>query len=170
MEPADFEPVTIRNSLCLIGAMLLFSVVSFMTAVTMVILALTELFPLSGYTVGRALGILSWLVGCSISASLGSSIWQASLNMAHSEARLDAQGVCFRLGTKKKPKEDYFHWKEIAAVRHRRGGNNQCYGVFSRDGRVVEFSGFAFFRPKKLARQIAAGCGQTIEEANPVNG
>ena len=165
MEPAALEPVTIRNSRFLIGAVLLFAVVSFLTAAAMIILALTELFPLSGYTVGRALGVLSWLVGFSMSASLGATMWQASLKMAHSEAHLDTQGVRFRLGTRKKPQEDFIHWNQMAAVRHRRVGNHQCYGVFSRDGQVVEFSGFTFFRPKKLALQIAARSGQSIEEA-----
>lgn len=158
------ETVTFRNSRFLVGVLMFSAFVCYAMAAGMFIEALTVFFPLHGYTFGRAASGIRWLLISALIASTGLKMWHTSFKMAHYEARLDIGGVHFRLGSKKDPKGTLFPWTDIAAVRHKRVANYQCYGVWGRDGSVVEFTSYTFFRPKKLARQIAARCEKIIEE------
>ena len=41
---------------------------------------------------------------------------------------------------------------------------NEYYAVIGKDHRLADFTMYTFFHAKKLARQIAAHAGQSVEE------
>jgi hypothetical protein len=85
--------------------------------------------------------------------------------MAGYQVRLDNRGVEFSLGTKKKPAELFMEWGQIAAIKQMRVGNAQQFWVEGTDGSEARFSSYTFFRPKKVARLIAARTGLAIQKA-----
>ena len=111
-----------------------------------------------------ALDAIMWAIGAFYTALLGVGMYRTGLQMTYYEARLDARGVDFRLGSRKEPYVQFFSWDQIAAVKHERMPTDQYYAVIGKDHRVAEFTMYTFFRAKKLARQIAARAGQSIEE------
>jgi hypothetical protein len=95
---------------------------------------------------------------------LGLAMCRVGREMTFYEARLDELGVDFRLGSRKHPHVQFFAWDQIAAVRHKRTPMNEYYAVIAKDHRLADFTMYTFFRAKKLARQIAARAGQSVEE------
>jgi hypothetical protein len=61
----------------------------------------------------------------------------------------------------------FLDWGNVASISHRRSGNNQIYTVTAADGSTATFTSYTFFRPKKVARLIAARAGLSIEKAQP---
>jgi len=78
---------------------------------------------------------------------------------------LDSRGIDFSLGTKEEPQELFLAWDRIAAIKHKRVGSAQQYSVVGTDGSQAIFTSYTFFRPKKVARMIAARTGQAIQKA-----
>jgi len=112
----------------------------------------------------KTLNAILWASTAFYSAWLGLSMFRAGLQMSYYEARLDGRGVDFRLGSRKEPYVQFFSWDQIAAVKHKRMPTDQYYAVIGKDHRAADFTICTFFRAKKLARQIAARAGQSIEE------
>jgi hypothetical protein len=164
MEFAVTEPIIFRNNRFMVGMFFVVSILCFVMSPCFLIVALTELFPLQGFTTDRAISIVIWLVLAVVFLSRGAWAWRVGRNMAHNQVRLDIQGVHFLLEAKKDAPEQSLAWDQIERIGHKRLANNQYYAVFGKDGRVFGFTALSFIRPKKLARQIAAGCGKTIEE------
>jgi hypothetical protein len=156
-------PVIVRNNRLLVASSLLLGVVGLLSALCTALVALVALFPLHGFSLDRGVSILWGLVFAGFLWTAGWTFYSAAFRMVRNEARLDPGGVHFRLGPKKRPEECAFPWNQIASVTYKRTGNTQRYQVLGRDGRVVEFTAFTFFRPKKLARAIAARCGQVLQ-------
>jgi hypothetical protein len=78
--------------------------------------------------------------------------------------KLNSLGVEFNLGTKKKPSNLFLGWDQISAIKRKRVGNAQQYSVYGADGSDAVFSSYTFFRPKKVARLIAARTGLEIQK------
>jgi hypothetical protein len=156
--------VTFRNNWLLIALMLSVALVSLISSVGFAILALGQIFPWHGISLAQIFGFLSWSFSGWVSWVLGVAIWRLTIAMSHNQVRFDNEGAHFCFGPKKKTPEVYLAWSQIAAVRHQSVGNNQYYGVVPKDGEIMQFTFFTFFRAKKLAREIAARSGHSIEE------
>jgi len=113
---------------------------------------------------GGFLNVFWWLVGALSFAVGAARCWELGRDMLHYQIQFDARGVSFNLGTKKHPDELFLPWDEIAAVKRRRAGNVQRFWVEGKDGSEASFSSFTFFRPRKIARLIAARAGLAIEK------
>ena len=86
--------------------------------------------------------------------------------MAFYQVGFDNEGLRFRLGTEQQPQEEFFAWNQIAAVEYKRIVNIQSGSIVGTDNRLVQFSSYTFFRPKKLVNLIAARTGLPIREMN----
>jgi hypothetical protein len=158
------SPETFRNSRFLLGIMLLVSIAAMIMSPLMLIVALTGFFPLHQLSVNRVVSGFSWLLACLAFARMGWALLQITRAMAHNHARLDQNGVHFSLSAKKQPIEESIAWYQIASIQHRRINNNNSYTIGTADGSSLQFGGFTFYRPKKLACKIAAATGQPISE------
>ena len=158
------RPVVFRNNRFLIVVTLTGSVTAIFMSLCMLVMTCSVLFLQAGRTVSRIEGAIGWAMGTWAFFSMGPALWKLARNMAFAEARLDQQGVDFRFGTKSSPLRSWLAWNQIAAIKHQRIGNNQTYSVISKDQSTVQYTSYTFFRPKKLARLIAAHSGRTIQE------
>ena len=164
MDPTGLDQKVDRHNPVLVGLVFLMGAVSLFLALCMGILVLVTLLPLRGFTFQRLTDVFWWAMGTLAFGAMAPGLWQIGAGMAFSRVSQDGRGVAFRLGTRKQPVERFFPWDRVAAVWHRRKGNAQYYGVQSLDGTSVEFSSYAFLRPGKLARQIAAQAGKPLQE------
>jgi hypothetical protein len=130
----------------------------------MFVLTCTVAFPLHNYTFSRAFNVFAWAFGSLATAFSGRAVWLQAAQIAHYIAHIDSRGVDFRSGSKKRARDIFFAWDQIAAVQHKRSPAGQFYSVLGKDKRSVEFTVFTFFRPKKLALQIAAHANQSGHE------
>ena len=158
------KPIVFRNSRLLIGIVLSGSVVAMLTAATMLMMALSALLHLHGYTLERIGGVLGWSIGAASSLFVASWLWRRGRRMSHYEARLDDNGVDFLLGTRRSPKELFFPWDKISAIRRERTGKVRNYHVEGSDETYVKFTSRTFFRSEKLVRIIAARARQKIRD------
>jgi len=158
------KPVVVRNSRFLIGVTLLGSVAALVMSLCMVLVALSLVFPVAGLDSDKGWGAFRWALAAVAMGSMCPWLWQMGRAMADYQVRLDSRGVDFQLGTKRKPQELFVPWDQIAAIRHKRVGNNKLYFVTAANGSEARFSSYTFFRPKKVARLIAARAGQTIRK------
>lgn len=157
------KPVVLRNSRFLVGVTMSGGAFAAIMAAGMVFAVFSVLLPLSDITAVRGWAALKWAI-CAIAVGFMCPwLWNVGRYMAAHEVRLDSTGVDFNLGTKKKPQNLALAWEQIAAIKHKRVGNIQQYCVQGTDGSEARFTSYTFFRPKKVARLIAAGAGLTIE-------
>ena len=91
-------------------------------------------------------------------------MWAQGGRMAFYQVGFDNEGLRFRLGTEEHPEEKFFAWNQIAAVEYKRILNIQSGSVVGTDNRLVQFSSYTFFRPKKLVNLIAARTGLPVRE------
>jgi hypothetical protein len=159
------QPMVLRNSRVLIGVTLFGSIVAAIFVVCMLLMVFSQLFPLNNLTVARGWSALTWALSALAFGSMCPWLWKLGRAMGGYKVRLDSRGVDFNLGTKKQPSELFLAWDQIAAIKHKRIGNAQQYFVQGTDGSEARFSSYTFFRPKKIARLIAARTGQAIQEA-----
>ena len=159
------HPIVLRNSRILIGLTLFGSIVAATFAVLMFFGMISEIIPLSAISVARGFGALQWALASLSMGLMCPWLWKLGRKMAHYTVKLDSRGADFNLGTKKQPSGLFLTWDQIAAIKHKRVGNAQQYFVQGTDGSYAQFSSYTFFRPKKVARLIAARTGQAIQEA-----
>jgi hypothetical protein len=145
-------------------------IVKFSGAVTLV---LAILFFIGGilkvlHTPESILHKTGGLFGVSIAAiftvTLALYMWAQGNRMAFYQISLENDGLRLRLGTEKNPQEEFFAWDRIAAVKYWRVVNVQYGSVTGKAENVVAWSSYTFFRPKKVARLIAARAGQSLQE------
>jgi hypothetical protein len=149
----------------LIGFMLLVSISAAFMSLCMLMLGLGALFPLHGYTFGRLQNAFWWTFAAVSFATMCPGLWVWGRRMACYKVLLDAMGVEFRFGTKKSPQAPLrMNWDQIKAIQHRRVEKAETYTVLGNDGSSAQFSSYTFFRPKKLAKLIAARASQSIQE------
>jgi hypothetical protein len=159
------QPVVLRNNRFLIGVTMMGGIFAAIMAVAMVLGMFSKLFPLSALTAARGWSALRWALSALAMGSMCPWLWNLGRSMAGYDVRLDGRGVEFNLGTKKAPANLFIAWDQVAAIKHKRVGNVQQYWVHGADGSEARFSSYTFFRPKKVARLIAARAGLTIQEA-----
>jgi hypothetical protein len=159
------QPVVVRNSRILIGATLIMSLFAAFIAACLLLLAMSLLFPLSDLTLDKARSASLWVLYATASACSCPWLWSVGRAMAGYKIQLDSRGVEFNLGTKKKPADLFLAWDQITAIKRRRLGVNKQYLIDGVDGSEVIFSSVTFFRPKKVARLIAARTGLEIQKS-----
>jgi hypothetical protein len=157
--------MVLRNSRILIGLTLFGSIVAATFAVLMFFGMISQIIPLSALSVARGFGALQWALASLSMGLMCPWLWKLGRKMAGYHVKLDSRGADFNLGTKKQPSNLFLTWEQIAAIKHKRIGNAQQYFVQGTDGSEARFSSYTFFRPKKVARLIAARTGQAIQEA-----
>jgi hypothetical protein len=91
-------------------------------------------------------------------------MWTQGGRIAFYQVGFENEGLRFRLGTEQYPQEQFFAWDQIAAVEYKRIVNIQSGSVVGIDNRLVQFSSYTFFRPKKLVNLIATRTGLPIRE------
>lgn len=158
--------VTFRNSRFLIAVTISAAIVGLCMAVGMLLVALTQVVPWRGHAWGDSLSAISWFFAAFCSASVALFVWRIGLTMCHNEAQLNSEGVGFRQDGMNFQQRQFVEWDKIAAIRHTRSGNCQRYAVLSKDGSATEFTSYTFFRPRRLAKEIAHHCGQAILEGD----
>jgi hypothetical protein len=163
METANIRPEIFRGNWILILLLIVFGLVLIATALGMIVLAFTVAFPFSHYTFSRALNVFAWAFGALSTAFCARAMWMQASQIAHYVAFLDARGVDFRFGAKQNKQDVFFAWDQIAVVQRKKSPAGKFYCVIGKDKRSAEFTVFNFLRPKKLATQIAAHIGQSVQ-------
>lgn len=163
---ANTTPVTFRNSRFLIAITIIGAIIGLCMAVGMLLIALTQVISWRSHAWDSSLSIVSWFFAAFCSAGIALFVWRIGLTMCHSEARLNSEGVDFRQDGANFEQKQFVEWNKIAAIRHTRSGNCQRYAVLSKDGSATEFTSYTFFRPRRLAKEIAHHCGQPIREGD----
>jgi hypothetical protein len=158
--------VILRNSRMLLAVVFIGSFAGAVMALLMAVMVCTFLFPTQAapWTLDRFVGTAMWAFAAFATGSSCPWLWQMGRAMAYYSVRLDGRGVDLNLGTRKKPNELFLAWDQIAEIRRRRVGNSQEYTVGGSDGSQARFTSYTFFRPKKVARLIAARAGVTIQK------
>ena len=156
--------VVVRNSRFLLGVVFAASLAAAFMAACFALIALSVLVPVHGMSFSRLANASSWAFAGLCTFLSCPWLWKMGKIMAHNEARLDSRGVDFLFGSSKAPRELFLAWDQIDSIRNRRSGNSQVFTVTARDGSEAMFSSYSFFRPRKLARLIAARAGRTIEK------
>lgn len=164
VQPNRAGSFTFRNNWLLTGLMLLIAIVALISSPGFGLLAIAMIFPWHGLSFYRIFGALSWAISAWGFWLLGTAIWRLTIAMSHNIARFDDQGIHFRLGPKKKTPEVYLAWGQIAAIRRQTVGSNLYYAVVAKDGQIIQFTIYTFFRAGSLARKIATRSGHSIEE------
>jgi hypothetical protein len=156
--------VVLRNSRIACWLMMGLGIVSLFLGLCMMLMVVSLLSPMSALTFMRALAAAQWgLVGL-VTCLMCPWLWKWGLGMLHYSVKLDARGVDFNLGTKKRPDHLFMAWEQVAAVQRRRVGNAQEYTILGKDGCRATYSSYAFFRAKHVARKIAERAGLTIQK------
>lgn len=121
-----------------------------------------------GHIFLRMLAGLQWGLGGVSIAAIGIAFWKFALRSGFDQARIEPDGVRFRLGTPKKPFAARFAWNQISAVTHQLRPDNHYIFISGKDGSQVNYTAYDIFRYKKLARLIAARANVTLPELAPV--
>ena len=159
VELAGARPMLLRNNRVLIFLTYLGSVASLIISLSMVFVALTNLFPLSAMNLERFAAGALWVLGAWLMAMSQVFLWRQGKLMAHCAVLLDNYGVHFKLGDTNDQKEVFMPWNGIEAVRYKRIPNAQKFIVLGTDTNTVTFTSHAFYRPKRVARMIAERAG-----------
>ena len=109
-------------------------------------------------------GLFGVVIAAIFTVTLALYMWAQGNRMAFYQISLENDGLRIRLGTQKNPQEDFFAWDQIAAVKYWRVVNVQYGSVTGKTENAVEWSSYTFFRPKKVARLIAARAGQSLQQ------
>ena len=128
----------------------------------MAVLACSSIFPLHEINFDRIAAACLWAAGAWIMAMSQVFLWRQGRMMAHCWVLLDNSGAHFRLGGTNDEEEVFMPWNGIAAVHHKRIPNAEKFTVLGTDTRTVTFTSYSFYRPKKVARLIAARAGLTV--------
>jgi hypothetical protein len=159
------KPEVLRNSRFLCWVTMSGSVFAAIMAVCSLLMVFSLVFPTSDLDGIKSWSALKWGLSGIAMAYMIPYLWKLGRNMAGYQVKLDSRGVDFNLGTKKKPQELFMTWDQIAAIKSKRAGNVQQFLVQGTDGSEARFTSYTFFRPKKVAKLIAARTGQTIQKA-----
>ena len=158
------QPLVLRNSRVLIWATRGMSLFAAFIAVSLMLLALSVLFPLDDLTISKGREGALWVLRAMIAGAACPWLWGLARAMGEHQILLNGQGVEFRLGTRKRPADLFLAWDQITEIKSRRSGLDQQYLVEGRDGSEATISSYAFFRPRKVARLIAGRAGLAIHK------
>lgn len=160
------HPLVARNSRVFVALTYIGSVIAVVLGLLMLLIVGSRLFPVQPepWSFDRVAGAATWAFWACVFFSMSPWLWNRARVMAQHSVRMDERGVEFNLATRKKPETLLLAWDNITAIRHKRIQGGQQYTVVAADGSYAVFTSFTFFRPKKIARLIAARCGLTIEK------
>jgi hypothetical protein len=158
-ESIGMRQMLVRNSRILVGLTFLGSVASFCISLCLAVLACSSLFPLRAITFDRIAIAFLWSLCAWVMAMAHVFLWRQGRLMAYCSVLLDNYGVHFRLDGTRDSKEIFLPWNGIAAVRHKRIPKVQKVTVLGADTSTVTFTSYSFYRPRKVARLIAARAG-----------
>jgi hypothetical protein len=153
-----------RNSDFIVGVVKLSGVVTLLMALGFFVAGIFKVLHEPEPILHKMAGLFGVSIAGIFTVGLGMYMWKQGNRMAFYQVGLENEGVRVRLGTEEGPQEQFFVWDQIAAVRYWRVANVQYGSVVGKDENVVEWSSYTFFRPKKVARLIAARAGQRIQE------
>jgi hypothetical protein len=156
------KPVSFRNSKFLCWVTVSGSLFAAIMGVCALLIVFSMVFPVSELTADREWSAFRWTLTLLAMIYMVPWFWKLGRNMLGYQVRLDNRGVDFNLGTKKKPSDLFMPWEQVSAIKQRRSGNVQQFVVYGTDGSTATFTSYTFFRPKKLARLIAARTGLAI--------
>jgi hypothetical protein len=156
--------VVLHNSRIVCWFTIAIGVIGSIFGVCMMLMVFTLVFPLSAISFMRVLAACQWGGGGLLMCLMLPWTWTWSTKMLHANVKLDAQGVDFKLGTKKRPLAVFMAWEQVAAVKQRRVGNVMEYSFLGKDGSRAAFTSLTFFRSKRVARMIAEHAGLTIQQ------
>jgi hypothetical protein len=159
------KPVILRNSRILIGLLFISALIGFVGAPSFGIVALMSVFPVGHFSFDRVVGALSWVVAAFFSGSMGLFLWRQCFRMAGNQVRLEAEGVYFRIRSANQAAETFFAWSGIAAITQKRTNNVHVCAVVALNRQTLTFTSLTFFRPKHIAREIAAYAGKSLTQA-----
>jgi hypothetical protein len=160
----DAEPMIFRNNRFCLAIVIISAFVAAAFALGSLAGGVLAIFPLREFNFHRLITVISLVVSGGVMAVIALQMWGLGIGMGFYQARLDSGGVHFRFGSKGRPNEQSFAWDQIASINHKRVANYQYFAVAGKDDRLVEYTSYTFFRPKKLSRLIAARAGQSIQE------
>jgi hypothetical protein len=153
-----------RNSAFLTGMVKFSGVLTLVLAVGFFFAGLIKVFRTPEPVLHKFAGVGGVSLAAVFAIGLGWYMWAQGTDMAFYQVSFENDGLRFRLGTKQKPEEQFFAWNQIAAVEYKRVVNTQYGSVVGKDNTLAQFSSYTFFRPKKLAKLIAARAGQPLRE------
>jgi hypothetical protein len=157
------HPIVLRNSRLYCWFLMILAVAFLILGVCMMLMAISLLIPMTDFTFMRALGALQWGLG-GFAMTLGCpSLWKWARQLAAHRITMDARGIDFQMGTRKKPIQLFMESSNLASIE--RVGNTQQFSVKGKDGSYATFSSSTFLRPQKIARLLAARAGVTIQQA-----
>src|ERR1700722_835784 len=160
--------VKFHNSRILVVLIALFGVCAILIAFGMALEAVSLFFMEHGHIFLRILAGLQWGLGGVSIAAIGLAFWKFALRSGFHQVRFEADGVHFRLGTRKKPFEASFAWNQISAVTHQLRPDNHYIFISGKDGSQVNYTAYDIFRYKRLAGLIAARANVPLTELAPV--
>ncbi len=157
-------PTIFRNSRFFTGMVKFSGVVTLLLAAIFFFAGVMKVSHTPESTLHKTVGLLGVMIAAVFTVGLALYMWGQGGRMAFYQVGFGNDGLRFRLGTEKNPHEQFFAWDDIAAVEYKRIINIQSGSVVGKDNRLVEFSSYTFFRPKKLVKLIAGRAGLPIRE------
>jgi hypothetical protein len=158
------QPIIFRNSRFFTGMVKFSGLVTLLMAAVFFFAGLLRVLHTPESPLHKSAGLLGVLIAAAFTAGLAIYMWAQGGRMAFYQVGFDNEGLRFRLGTEQQPQEEFFAWNQIAAVEYKRIVNIQSGSVVGTDNRLVQFSSYTFFRPKKLVNLIAARTGLPVRE------
>lgn len=162
-EATGEPPTLIRNSRILVAFSFLGSAAAFCISLSMAYLSCSSLFPLHSMSLDTVATAGLWAIGAWIMAVAYVFLWRQGRVMSNCSALLDKFGVHFRLDGTKDSREVFLPWNEIEEVRHKRNPKAEKFTILAADTRIVTFTSYSFYRPRKVARTIAARAGLRVQ-------
>lgn len=153
------RPMLVRNSRILIGLSFLGSAAALCVSLCMAVLACSSIFPLHAINFDRIAAAFLWTLFAWIMAMSQVFLWRQGRSMANCSVLLDNSGAHFKLEGRRDSREVFLPWNGIAAVHHKRIPDAQKFTILGADTSTVTFTSSNFYRPKRLARLIAARAG-----------
>jgi len=153
------QPTLVRNSRVLICLSYLGSVAALGIGLGMVVVAFTCFFPLGALNLDRFAAGALWLLGAWLMAMSQVFLWRQGELMSHCSVLLDTRGAHFKLGSTASDKEVFMPWNRIEAVHYKRIESTLKFTILGKDTSTVTFTSYSFYRPKRVARLIAARAG-----------
>lgn len=158
--------MTFRNSRFLIGVVYFGSLSGLILAIGFLLITVAQFLPGHAGDPSKIKSVLEYALAAIGSACTALWLFNLARNMTHYSAHLSDTGVQFHLGTKLAPQDLFIPWNDIDGIFQKRSGNVQWFGVRNHQNDLAQFTSYTFFRPKKLAKLIAARSGQPIQKAS----
>ncbi len=157
--------VVLHNSRFVCYLTMAMGIISVILGICMVLEGGSLMLPLSAMTFMAVLAAARWILGGVMMCAMCSWLWKWSTKLLNVKVKLDAKGVDFNLGTKKKPDEFFMAWEQVAAVQQKCAGKVWEYTILGKDGGRATYSTYTFFRATHVARMIAERAGLAVQKS-----